>query len=134
ILVAQVANLLMRLNRGTTLNSNQLGMDSIWEASTKELGSVTSLVPVMVGGAAFRLGRTGVMSMELAQTGKTALAVKAVSYASGFVAEISSYELTRRALLSASSPNSSQLWKWEGNEGIKNALLSSGITFGMLRA
>jgi hypothetical protein len=89
-----------------------------------------SLAAMTAGGAAYRLGRIGMMSTGL-RGGKV------LSIAAGFGAEITTYEMTNRALQmietngrSSLNPN---LWRWDGQGGIRQGLLNSLITFGTLK-
>jgi malic enzyme len=85
-----------------------------------------SLAAMMAGGVTYRLGRVGAMA-----TGTGRLA----SLGIGLGAEVTAFEMTNRSLSSLtgdtySNPN---LWRWGGQGGIRQGLLSSLVTFGSLK-
>jgi|GEM_PF-5434416 len=83
------------------------------------------LLASMVGGAAaYRLGKLG-----LASLGSGSL-IRPLSVVGGLAAEVSTFELTHRALQQGNPP---RLWKWDGNGGLKQGLSHSLITFGILK-
>src|SRR5262245_14143196 len=98
-----------------------------------------SLAAMMAGGMACRLGRVGAMT---AGTGRLAF------LGIGLGAEVSAFELTNRTLQSVgaglvSAPfeghpqvvplQARNLWRWEGQGGIRQGLLSSLVTFASLK-
>src|SRR5215467_8262071 len=85
-----------------------------------------SLAAMMVGGMTYRLGRVGAMA---AGTGRIA------SVGIGLGAEVTAFEMTNRSLssLTGESHSNPNLWRWEGQGGIRQGLLSSLVTFGTLK-
>src|SRR5262249_10563652 len=85
-----------------------------------------TLAAMTAGGMAYRFGRVGAM---------TAGAGRIASAGIGLGAEVSAFEMTHRSLNSFSGEASFQpnLWRWEGQGGIRQGLSSSLITFGSLR-
>src|SRR4029453_1988471 len=81
-----------------------------------------SLVSMTAAGLAYRAGRIGVMGM-----GKGSF-LRAASVGLGLTAEVSAFEFSQRAL--QTHPN---LWRWNGNGGIRQGLVQSFITFGTLK-
>ncbi|MFO1518679.1 MAG: hypothetical protein U1F57_03290 [bacterium] len=88
-----------------------------------------SLTAMMAGGLAFRLGRIGTLALPLGT--RCAPFLNLASYGLGLVSEVTAFETTHRALLSAQGVVG--LWNWEGQSGFREGWLSSLITFGMLK-
>src|SRR5262245_50350711 len=72
---------------------------------------------------ASRVGRIGALS-----TG----AMARVSIPVGLGTEVAAFEITNR-LLGTEDPPNPNVWKWEGEGGIRQGLLNSLITFGSLK-
>ncbi len=121
-----MANLLERYRGRTHLTQIQQEFDVIWQESSRELGSIQSILPVLAAGSAYRFGRLAFLSTALAESRSAALLMGGASHAFALLSEATAYEFSHRALTGG-------LWKWEGMEGIKNGLLSSALTFGILR-
>src|SRR4029434_1794544 len=85
-----------------------------------------SLAAMMAGGMAYRIGRAGIMGL-----GSSAL-LHSSSIGVGLVAEVSTFELSHRALLAQETTRPS-LWRWSGSDGIRQGIFQSFITFGTLR-
>src|SRR5262245_33214404 len=91
-----------------------------------------SLAAMMAGGMAFRAGRIGMMGLGGGN------AVRVASLGVGLTAEVSAFEVTHRGLLSitgqphGAAPNN--LWRWEGQGGLRQGLLNSFVTFGAFKS
>src|SRR5262245_30576932 len=85
-----------------------------------------SMGALATGGIAGRLGRIGANSTLL---------TRPVSLLAGLGVEVSAFEMTHRSLTSLNSGNHSNpnVWRWEGQGGIRQGLLSSLITFASLK-
>src|SRR5262245_62108644 len=85
-----------------------------------------SLAAMMAGGMTYRLGRMGAMA---GGTGRLA------SLGIGLGAEVTAFEMTNRSLSSLTGDHQSNpnLWRWEGQGGIQQGLLSSLVTFGTIK-
>jgi hypothetical protein len=85
-----------------------------------------SLAAMTAGGMTYRLGRMGAMA---AGTGRLA------SVGIGLGAEVTAFEMTNRSLssLTGETHSNPNLWRWDGQGGIRQGLLSSLVTFGTLK-
>src|SRR5262245_19988211 len=78
------------------------------------------LAALTAGGTAYRLGRSGASAMDVGRL---------ISAGIGLTTEVAAFELTSRGLQWRNpSP-----WRWEGAGGLKQGLLSSWVSFGILR-
>jgi calcineurin-like phosphoesterase family protein len=113
-------------SKSPRLSSLQSQVDGMVGGFAEQATDWRSLSAMMTGGIAYRLGRIGAVA---AGTGHL------VSAGIGLGAEVSAFEMTNRSLTAltgdgAFHPN---LWRWEGQGGIRQGLLSSLITFGSLK-
>jgi diguanylate cyclase (GGDEF)-like protein len=85
-----------------------------------------SLAAMMAGGMTYRVGRMGAMA---AGTGRLA------SMGIGLGAEVTAFEMSNRSLssLTGDTRSNPNLWRWDGQGGIRQGLLSSLVTFGTLK-
>jgi diguanylate cyclase (GGDEF)-like protein len=122
----------------SSLSSTQFQCDNLVSHFVEEAASPTTLAALSVGGLAYRLGRVGVLGLNAGAYCNTPL--RLASIALGLGSEVTAFELTNRALqtfraigrspLQYQSPN---LWSWSGPGGWREGLISSLVTFGMLR-
>jgi hypothetical protein len=95
----------------------------------REATDLRTLAAMMAGGMAYRLGRIGAMSTRVGAP------LRIASLGIGLGAEVTAFEMTNRSLSSLtgeihSNPN---LWRWDGQGGIRQGLLNSLVTFGALK-
>src|SRR5262245_26470047 len=117
----------------------QSQVDGLVGSFTEQATDWRSLASMMVAGMTYRLGRVGAMT---AGTGRLA------SLGIGLGAEVSAFEFTNRTLQSVGAGlvsahfeghpqgvplQARNLWRWEGQGGIRQGLLSSLVTFGTLK-
>jgi NAD(P)-dependent dehydrogenase (short-subunit alcohol dehydrogenase family)/acyl dehydratase len=104
----------------------QAQVDSLVGGFAQQATDWRSLAAMMAGGMTYRLGRMGAMA-----TGTGRLA----SLGIGLGAEVTAFEMTNRSLssLTGDSRSSHNLWRWDGQGGIRQGLLSSLVTFGTLK-
>src|SRR5215467_3975318 len=102
----------------------QSQVDGLVGGFTQQATDWRSLAAMMAGGMTYRLGRVGAMA---AGTGRIA------SVGIGLGAEVTAFEMTNRSLSSLTGETHSNLWRWEGQGGIRQGLLSSLVTFGSLK-
>jgi signal transduction histidine kinase len=127
LLSSTSGNSLLFLNASSDpLTPVQSQVDGFVGSFTQQASDWRSLAAMMVGGVTYRFGRVGAMA---AGTGRLA------SLGIGLGAEVTAFEMTNRSLSSLTGdphfhPN---LWKWEGQGGIRQGLLSSVVTFGTLK-
>jgi hypothetical protein len=84
---------------------------------------------MMAGGITYRLGRVGVMAAGGGNLSRV------LSVGVGLGAEVTAFEMTHRSLgqLTGEGRFNPNLWRWSGQGGIRQGLLSSLITFGSLK-
>src|SRR5215467_12924799 len=117
----------------------QSQVDGLVGGFTQQATDWRSLAAMMVGGMTYRLGRVGAMA-----TGSGRIA----SVGIGLGAEVTAFEITNRTLQSVGAGlvsahfeghpqgvplQARNLWKWEGQGGIRQGLLSSLVTFTTLK-
>src|SRR5262245_24947050 len=117
----------------------QSQVDGLVDGFVQQATDWRSLAAMMAGGMAYRVGRTGALT---AGTGRLA------SLGIGLSAEVTAFELTNRALQSVGAGlvsahfeghpqgvplQARNLWRWEGQGGIRQGFLNSFITFGSLK-
>jgi DNA-directed RNA polymerase specialized sigma subunit len=104
----------------------QSQVDGLVEGFADQATDWQSLAAMMAGGMGYRLGRIGAVA---AGTGRIA------SLGIGLGAEVVSFEMAHRSLTSLTSETHSNpnLWRWNGQGGIRQGLLNSLITFGTLK-
>jgi hypothetical protein len=120
------------LSRSSSLSQAQLPtalqsqVDSLVGGFAQQATDWRSLAAMMAGGMTYRLGRVGAMA-----TGTGRLA----SLGIGLGAEVTAFEMTNRSLSSLTGENhlNPNLWRWDGQGGIRQGLLSSLVTFGTLK-
>lgn len=122
------------LYQAEPLTPFQAQLDEQVSHFTEEATNWRSMIALSTGGIAYRLGRIGALSLA-SRASVTAPLWRAVSYGVGVGSEAGVFEWTHRSLLSLSdSGSASSLWRWSGQGGWEQSLLSSCLTFGMLRA
>jgi hypothetical protein len=106
--------------------SVQSQVDGLVAGFTQQVSDWRSLVALTAGGIAYRVGRVGVMA---AGAGRFA------SVGIGLGAEVTAFEMTNRSLssLTGEAHSHSNLWRWEGQGGIRQGLLNSLVTFGTIK-
>jgi aspartate/methionine/tyrosine aminotransferase len=111
-----------------SLSSVQSQVDGLVGSFTQQATDWRSLAAMMAGGMAYRLGRIGMVSTGLQGN-------QILSVGLGLGAEVTTFEMTNRSLTSLTGDPSrnSNLWRWSGQGGIRQGLLSSLITFGSLK-
>src|SRR4030095_5575142 len=111
------------------LNPLQTQVDGLVSGFAEQATNWRSLASMMAGGRAYRAGRIGVMGL-----GNGSI-LRAASIGVGLTAEISTFELSHRTLsgLGSHPHGSTNLWRWNGNGGLRQGLLQSFITFGALK-
>src|SRR4030095_11698358 len=98
-----------------------------------------SICAMTAGSLAFRWGRLGLTPLGgLGATAECNLPFKMLSVGAGLVSEVSTFEVTNRALegnlLGTSKATSEEaLWRWNGASGLKNGFVTSLVTFGALK-
>src|SRR5262249_16135866 len=104
----------------------QTQVEGLAGSFTQQAPDGRSLAAMMAGGMTYRLGRVGAMA---AGTGRIA------SVGIGLGAEVTAFEMTNRSLspLTGESQSNPNLWRWDGQGGIRQGLLSSLVTFGTLK-
>jgi hypothetical protein len=109
-----------------SLTSTQTQVDDLVSTFLLQATDWKNLAAMTAAGTAYRLGRIGAMT---AGVGKLA------SVGIGLGTEVAAFEMTSRSLqtVGGHSPFPSNLWRWEGQGGIRQGLLSSLITFGALK-
>jgi serine/threonine protein kinase len=112
------------LSQGLTPLQSQV--DGLVGGFAQQATDWCSLAAMMVGGVTYRLGRIGAVTAE---TGRL------ISTGVGLGAEVTAFEMTNRSLMSLTGGGRSNpsLWRWEGQGGIRQGLLSSLITFASLK-
>jgi hypothetical protein len=116
-------------------------LDALWDGLTchfvEQATEPVTLAAMVVGGMAYRIGRIGVLSMDVGATGWEP--VRFASIVAGLGSEVTAFEITNRALISLREraglkpAPTGNLWNWSGAGGWREGLLSSAITFGALR-
>src|SRR4029434_8639180 len=102
----------------------QVEVDGVASSFVSQATDWRNLAAFTAGGAAYRVGRLGVL-------GVGGTSPRLASLALGLGAEVSTYEITHRSLQNgAENPN---LWRWSGRGGLAQGLLQSSVTFGTLR-
>ena len=118
-------------------NADHLVSNFIEEACDEK-----TLLPLMAGGIAYRMGRIGVMGMG------SSFVLRPLSLVIGLGSEVTAFEFTNRALLtmgratgrsplqgaSRDTLHASSLWSWSGPMGWKNSLATDFLSFGILRS
>jgi hypothetical protein len=114
------------LSSSSPITPLQSQVDGLVGGFVEQATDWRSLSAMMAGGMAYRVGKLGAMA---AGTGRLA------SAAIGLGVEVSAFEMTHRSLTALTGENhlNSNLWRWEGQGGIRQGLLSSLITFGSLK-
>jgi PAS domain S-box-containing protein len=110
------------------LTSLQSQVDGLVGSFAQQAADWRSLASMMMGGMAYRMGRVGVMSTGVRSS-------QILSVGIGLGAEVTAFEMTNRSLTSLTGGSSlnPNLWRWEGQGGIRQGLLSSLVTFGSLK-
>src|SRR5262245_38619544 len=108
------------------LSPLQTQVDGLVGSFTQQATDWRSLTAMVAGGVTYRLGRVGTLA-----TGTGRLA----SLGIGLGAEVTAFEMTNRSLssLTGETHANSNLWRWEGQGGIRQGLLSSLVTFASLK-
>jgi hypothetical protein len=114
------------IDAAPSLTPLQSQVDGLVGGFTQQATDWRSLAAMMAGGMTYRLGRVGAMA-----TGTGRLASLGV----GLGAEVTAFEMTNRSLSSLTGENhlNHNLWRWDGQGGIRQGLLSSLVTFGTLK-
>jgi hypothetical protein len=116
---------------GTSLQSQVDGLVGDFIQQATDWRSLTSMI---AGGMAYRLGRIGTMTVGV-QNFEPLRRIASVGI--GLGAEVTAFEMTNRALTivgaNGYSPLPPNLWRWEGQGGIRQGFLSSLVTFGSLK-
>jgi hypothetical protein len=120
--------------RDNSLSSVQSQVDNLVTHTVEEAANPQTLAALSVGGAAYRLGRMGILGLGVNATGNTATVVRGLSFLGGLGTEVGAFELTNRSLSSLSGSQNPNLWHWSGQGGWAQGLSSSAITFGMLKS
>jgi 3-oxoacyl-(acyl-carrier-protein) synthase len=123
-LLARYSNSTLSQNSHPTALQSQV--DGLVGDFAQQATDWRSLAAMMAGGMTYRLGRVGAMA-----TGTGRLA----SLGIGLGAEVTAFEMTNRSLSSLTGENhlNPNLWRWDGQGGIRQGLLSSLVTFGTLK-
>src|SRR5262245_14575094 len=110
------------------LTSTQSQVDGLVGNFSQQATDWRALFAMTAGGMAYRLSRIGAMAAGAGRIASVGL---------GLGAEVSAFEMTHRGLLTAfspfQSPTTTNLWRWDGPDGLRQGLLSSLITFGTLK-
>jgi hypothetical protein len=116
-------------------------VDGLVSGFVEEAANPRTLVAITAGGFAYRLGRLGVMGLDSSLfAGPGSLAIRPFSLIAGLASEVTVFEFTNRFLTniraSRRSPlqDTSGLWSWSGPGGWREGLVSSALTFGLLRS
>src|SRR5262245_8364544 len=109
-------------------SSLQSQVDGLVGTFTQQATDWRSLAAMAAGGVAYRFGRIGVMSTGV-RGGQF------LSVGLGLATEGTTFEMTQRSLtsLTGDSSQNPNLWRWSGQGGVQQGLLSSLITFGTLK-
>src|SRR5215467_8684394 len=114
------------LSQASVPTAVQSQVDGLVGGFVQQATDWRSLAAMTAGGMTYRLGRVGAMT---AGTGRLA------SLGIGLSAEVTAFEMTNRSLssLTGETQSNPNLWRWEGQGGIQQGLLSSLVTFGTLK-
>jgi len=104
----------------------QFQIDSLVGGFVSQATDWRSLAGFTAGGLASRTARIGAMGFGSGNL------IRIASVGLGLTAEVSTFELTNRTLISSKS-EISNLWRWSGSGGIRQGLLQSFVTFGTLK-
>ncbi|GEM_PF-3723118 len=129
-----MVHILDRKPYAISLSTPQREMEALLSHAVSEAGNVNNALPVFLGGAAFRITRCGILAAGSSLTGNAALLLRGASYGLALAGEASVYELSHRSLQSFQTLPNPSLWKWEGEQGLKNGFFSSLINFGFLHS
>src|SRR5262245_26719588 len=122
------------------LSPLQTQVDGLVGSFTQQVTNWRSLAAMVAGGITYRLGRVGVMGWSvgaplgapLVGWAQQAAPLRILSVAAGLGAEVTAFEMTNRAFLSLAGPLQvgapANLWRWDGQGGIRQGLLTSLIT------
>src|SRR5262245_2611738 len=125
------------------LSPLQTQVDGLVGSFTQQVTNWRSLAAMVAGGITYRLGRVGVMGWSvgaplgapLVGWAQQAAPLRILSVAAGLGAEVTAFEMTNRSLssLTGETHANPNLWRWEGQGGIRQGLLSSLVTFASLK-
>jgi len=137
-------------NTDISLSPIQGQVDGLVSRFVEEAVNPRTLIAITAGGFAYRAGRLGVMGVESSLIPSPwSWGLHPLSAATGLVSEITAFEFTNRFLstVGARFPRSSfaggetpplqenlNLWSWSGAGGWREGLVSSALTFGLLRS
>jgi hypothetical protein len=127
------------LNRGapspasSTLSPTQIQVDQLIGDFSRQASDWKTLSAMLAGGLAYQWARVGAMSSSV-RAGFEPLR-KTLSIGLGLGTEVTAFEMTNRSLASLTGESSlnRNLWRWEGQDGIRHGLVNSLITFGSLK-
>jgi hypothetical protein len=117
------------------LSPPQAQVDQLVEDFMGRATDWRSLAALMVGGMAYRFGRIGTMSSGIGAIHELPLRIASIGI--GLSAEVTAFEIANRSLMTVGGNGHSRrpphLWRWDGQGGIRQGLLSSLVTFGTLK-
>ena len=117
----------------------QVQTDTLVSKFSEEALDAKTILPLMAGGMAYRLGRIAVLSPQSLVLGQrlTPYLIRSASVAFGLASEISAFEFSQRFLKTMTRDDgrgTRDLWNWSGEGGWREGLATSALTFGFLRA
>src|SRR5262245_7864094 len=125
------------------LSSVQAQTDGLVESFVQQATDWRSLAALMAGGLTYRFGSVEVMGWgvgaplgaPLVGWAQQAAPLRVLSVAAGLGAEVTAFEMTNRSLssLTGETRSNPNLWRWEGQGGLRQGLLSSLVTFATLK-
>src|SRR4030095_12085006 len=113
----------------SSLSSTQSPVDGLVGGFAEQATDWRSLAAMMAGGMAYRAGRVGIMGLGSGN------ALRVASVGLGLTAEVATFEGTHRGLtvLSGEARSNPNLFRWNGNGGLRQGFLNSFVTFGTLK-
>jgi signal transduction histidine kinase len=120
-----------------TLASSQAKVDGLVSRFVDEAANPSILASLVMGGMAYRLGRVGIMGLNVGASFNMPL--RMASIAVGLGSEVTAFEFTNRSLISLGEraglkpAPTANLWNWSGPGGWREGWLHSFLTFGLLK-
>jgi hypothetical protein len=131
-------SLLTRLSHSSLINSpsltsTQIQVDSLVGRFSEEASNWRNLAAISAGSLFYRFGRVGTLAAA-SRAGQAEPLLRFASYGVGLGTEVTAFEMANRSLASLTEgPQNPNLWRWNGQGGIRQGLLGSLITFGSLK-